>query len=135
MDTAAGGHRSTGRAGSRSLPDWVGPVNEADGSRSGARRAPRYLMDLEVRYRVAGAADWSEGRTIDISRCGALFAAAGPLLPPLTPVELLIAMPHSDSVPGGRVHCKGRIVRLVPQSPLMAATIDDYSFEKAPEHP
>jgi hypothetical protein len=135
MDTAAGGHRSTGRADPHSLPDWNGPLTEADGSRAGARRAPRYLMDLEVRYRAAGAPDWSEGRTIDISRCGALFAAAGPLLPALTPVELLIAMPGSDSVPGARVHCKGRIVRLVPLSPLMAATIDDYSFEKAGEHP
>jgi hypothetical protein len=87
-------------------------------------------VDLEIRYRPEGAGQWSEGRTIDISRSGILFAGAGLLLPALTPVELLIAMPDADAVRGAHVHCSGRIARLVPQSPLMACTIDAYSFEK-----
>jgi len=91
-------------------------------------------MDLEIRYRPAGTSQWSEGRTIDISRCGVLFAGAGPVLQATTPVELLIAMPGHDSLPGAHVHCSGHIVRLLPESPVMASTIDAYSFERPAEH-
>jgi hypothetical protein len=92
-------------------------------------------MDLEVRYRPGGADEWSEGRTIDISRCGVLFAAAGPLPAAMTPVELLITMPGLHSLPGAQVHCSGHIVRLLPQSAIMASTIEAYSFEKPGEQP
>ena len=135
MDSPGAGRppREEGRLQSPS--DWSEPLGDAGGAWDGARKAPRYLMDLEIRYRPAATSQWSEGRTIDISRCGVLFAGAGPPLPVTTPVEFLIAMPAVGTLPGARVHCSGHVVRVLPQSPIMASTIEAYSFEKPAERP
>lgn len=95
-----------------------------------AQRAPRFPVHVPVRYRSAGAEQWSEGRIENISRSGVLFWTEQ-LLPVETPVELLFELPFGQMRPG--VVCCGRIVRAVSSlggetSPIVAASISRYRF-------
>jgi hypothetical protein len=97
-------------------------------------RAPRFPMDVPLRYRRAGATVWSEGRTLNISASGVLFQAEKPLLEPHTAVELLLLFSalDGDHRPAD-VRCEGRIVRGVAlpearEPPAMAAAIQEYRF-------
>jgi len=85
-------------------------LREFHDSSAPAARAPRFPIDLPIRYRSADAPEWHEGRTENISRSGVLFRT-GALLPPRTSIDILLALPAEV---GGRevpVICRGRVVR------------------------
>lgn len=94
-------------------------------------RATRYPLSTPVLYRLAGAAEWQEGRTVNVSRTGVLFETPTALEAD-TRVEFILLLP-SLGLPGrSRVQCQGRIVRRVAQPSdtgcALAATIDAYDF-------
>ena len=102
---------------------------EAEGPSSA--RAPRYPIQVPLRYRRSGESDWIEGTTENISRSGVLFRgdrdlAAG------NHVEMTIRLPAVVYAgPGGEVLCSGAIVRCEPATAtsgplLLAARILDY---------
>ena len=103
-------------------------LREHSEPRAPACRAPRFSIDLPIRYRTPDAATWHEGRTENIS-CSGMLIRTRDLLPARTPIEMLIALPNEV---GGRdvpVICRGRVVRTeaaptgAEPSPGMAATI------------
>jgi hypothetical protein len=96
-------------------------------------RAPRFRLDLTVRYRPVGDAEWREAKTGNISSSGVLLRAEDPV-PVETRLELQVALALSDPTAGtGAVSCVGHVVRLVadpegdPQG--FAVAIDDYAFQ------
>ena len=66
-------------------------------------RAPRYRLQIPLRYRSTGDDEWRDGCTENISRSGVLFRADR-LMPPQTRIEML----GGDEA---TVICRGRIVR------------------------
>jgi hypothetical protein len=98
-------------------------------------RAQRFPIQTPLRYRASGATDWIESRTINISRSGLLFHAAGPL-DLKTVLEMQILFP--TEITGGNpanVVCLGPVVRteslLGPENPaVMAAAIVQYRFTR-----
>jgi hypothetical protein len=92
----------------------------------GVRRAPRFALDVPLRYRAVGERDWSSGQSANISRSGVLFRADR-ALPLETPVELAFKLPVKLlGELAARVVCSGEIVRAAEgpkQSATLAATI------------
>ncbi len=99
-------------------------------------RAARYELATPVRYRVAGG-QWHEGRAINMSGTGILFQAEGPVLPPATLVEVVVALSPPGGAPAAVAGCTGRIARTVAGQPAggaaMAATIETYELLPATE--
>ncbi len=98
-----------------------------------ARRAPRFVIQVPMRYRAIGQVNWLEGKTENISRSGVLFRGEGPV-DPNRPVEMTFILPVeiSDEAPA-EVICFGHVVRKVSSSdvearPALAAMIEDYCF-------
>jgi len=97
-------------------------------SRTPASRAPRYAIELPIQYRTPDAPAWHDGRTENISRTGVLMRTRE-LLPPRTPIEILIVLPSEVGGRDAPVICRGRVVRTEPARaggecpPAMAATI------------
>ena len=96
-------------------------------------RAPRFALQLPVRYRLAGDPRWHQGRTENISYSGVLFRAEG-LINVNTPIELRVAL-SSDTRerPHPEVFCHARIVRTLPPTeadprPGLAASIEQYQL-------
>ncbi len=78
---------------------------------AGAPRAPRFAIDLPLRFRAPGDQDWQDATTENISRSGLLFRT-GRRLTPRTAVEIVLEVPNA--VPGGPpddVVCLGDVVR------------------------
>jgi hypothetical protein len=108
---------------------------ERDPKKPALNRAPRYRLQIPLRYRPSGDHQWREGRTENISRSGVLFRTDH-LMPLQTPIEMLLALPVE--VGGGEdaatVICRGRVVRTQPADgasgddgqPAVAATIAGY---------
>jgi hypothetical protein len=94
-------------------------------------RAPRFDLQLTVRFRPEGDERWREGFTRNISRSGVLFASSE-LLGPSTQLEMLVELPGRDVC--GVVSCRGTVVRVEPrgvdEATSLAATIS--SFRLAP---
>jgi hypothetical protein len=79
---------------------------------SDRREARRIALQMILRYREIGNADWCEGHTENISRSGILFR--GPQMgEPNAAIELIVTLPDAGSSPGGRALCSGHIVRVV----------------------
>lgn len=99
-------------------------------------RAPRFALQLAMKYRPVGQASWREGTTENISRSGVLFRAPD-LLELDTPIEMRVALPIGASPDlFSEVICSGRIVRSVSgagveQRPILAAAITDYRLQPA----
>jgi hypothetical protein len=96
-------------------------------------RAPRFRLDLSVRYRPVGDAEWRQAKTGDISSSGVLVRADDPL-PLDTRLEICVALAVSEPpARGGEVSCVGRVVRVVaaPQGDPhgFAVAIDEYAFQ------
>jgi len=96
-------------------------------------RAPRFRLDLTVRYRPVGDVEWRQAKTGDISSSG-LLLRADDALPLDTRLELRVVLAVSEPTPrAGEVSCVGRVVRLVgaPQghSSAFAVAIDEYAFQ------
>ncbi|MFB3921786.1 MAG: PilZ domain-containing protein [Terriglobia bacterium] len=76
-------------------------------------RASRFPVELPLRYRPLGELGWVEGRTINVSRSGVLFAV-DELLPEETPIELAFDLPpEMGGGPGEGVTCRGQVVRTI----------------------
>lgn len=96
-------------------------------------RAPRYLLEMNVEYRQLGETEWQQGRTINVSRSGAIFHAPKPL-EPRTPIEVLLHLPPGLAPQQrARILCNGVTTRaLAPESPdaepSLAVRFLDYSF-------
>lgn len=99
-------------------------------------RAPRYAIQMPLRYRVRGQLNWHEGRMENISRSGVLFRGAH-TIEPNAAVEMSFLLPANvPNEPAAEVICSGRIVRAVPPSgsvsqPAFAARIWDYRFVRS----
>jgi hypothetical protein len=109
----------------------VRPVQEL--RPSGEPRAPRFAVDLPVRYRAAADADWQEAVTENISRSGVLLRAPRQLRP-RTAIELVIKVP--SPVPGAPpedVTCLGDVVRTAGANGThaIAVAVGDYRLRAA----
>ena len=96
-------------------------------------RAPRFRLDLTVRYRAVGHEEWRQAKTGNISSTGVLVRAED-ALPLETRLELRLALSANEpAARGGEVSCVGRVVRLVgaPDGDHegFAVAIDEYAFE------
>ncbi|PYQ69167.1 MAG: hypothetical protein DMG04_29350 [Acidobacteria bacterium] len=95
-------------------------------------RAPRFPLQLAVRYRQVGAGDWCVGRTENISRSGVLVRTEEPVEVDV-PIELRLEMPvipaHHEPA---EIWCRGRVVRTVASadhpSTRYAVAIEEYDF-------
>jgi PilZ domain len=118
---------STGNRFERTEAD-LGMLRQYRDPRAPACRAPRYSIELPIRYRTPNAPAWHDGRTENISRSGVLIRTQEPL-PPRTPIEILIALPTEVGGGDAPVICRGRVVRTEPPRAggdgpqAMAATI------------
>jgi hypothetical protein len=95
-------------------------------------RAARYEMSVPVLYRARGEEGWREGRTVDVSHSGVLFAPAG-TAPGLTAqVEFLLLLPGTGTIESPGVRCHGRVVRNKGDPGMadfaVAVTIEGYEF-------
>ena len=100
---------------------------------NGISRAPRFSIQIPLRYRPSGEIGWSEGRTENISRSGVLFEAEQ-IIGVETRVEISLMLPMEIAgEAGAEVVCRGQIVRTVlppatDAPPELAARILDYRF-------
>jgi hypothetical protein len=96
-------------------------------------RARRFVLQMPLRYRVAGNGEWSKGTTENISCSGVLFRGEG-FAEPDAPLEISLVLP--EKILGERaaeVVCKGRVVRSRKSSRLdapseLASTISRFRF-------
>ena len=102
-------------------------------------RAPRYPIQISMKYRSSGDTEWRDGYTENISRSGVLFRADQPM-PVQTLIEMLLALPSeiagSDEA---TVICRGRVVRMEPARhddprPALAAAIAGYRLTHSQGH-
>ena len=104
-----------------------------DTTLSGLERAPRYEMQMDMRYRVGGEAEWHNARMENISRSGVLFRV-GESLKVSELVEMRFMLPPGMAgKESAEVLCQGWVVRSSPPSAdeklhRMAAKILDYRF-------
>ena len=110
------------------------PIMEANtdsATASRGSRAPRFSVQLAMKYRPHGDSTWRSAMTENISRSGVLFRAADDV-DPQTPIELLLVLPGAVSgEPPSRLRCDGRVVRSTTchgaeRQSCLAAAIDDY---------
>jgi hypothetical protein len=107
----------------------------------GLPRAPRYALQLDVRYRrdARDPADahktWHAARTIDVSRSGVLLTTDETVAPGTT-LELALLLPHDVACTHGvTIQCWCRTVRLDAQRQqqhiaVIAAEILSYAFHR-----
>ncbi|HET7746524.1 MAG TPA: PilZ domain-containing protein [Vicinamibacteria bacterium] len=108
----------------RTYGDGSSEVWDFEGERR--PRAPRFLVSLPMRYRVAGEPTWWDGVTGNVSRSGVLFSAASAITPDRV-IELALCL-----TPGAaEVFCVGRVVRTGTNAgdAWVAALIETYRFE------
>ena len=93
-------------------------------------RAWRYPVETTIQYRLAAAADWLDGRTINVSPTGVLFSTVGDAPAPGAVVELVLELSSIGSLVAD-VSCQARIVRTLPASEgaaIVGAAIERYRF-------
>ncbi|MFZ3210675.1 MAG: PilZ domain-containing protein [Terriglobales bacterium] len=106
----------------------------------GQSRAPRFTLELPLRYRRHGADEWEEGRLRNISRSG-LFFSARQAYSVHTRIELTFTLPKVlRDEPPGLVCCQGQVARSVLSDtegdrPAIAVRIRDYQFTQTPADP
>jgi PAS domain S-box-containing protein len=102
-------------------------------------RAPRFQLNLPLKYRRLDEEKWHEGETRNISRSGLLFQADDflqpDLLQPNVQLEINLVLPAEIAgLTPTEVVCRGQIVRTVQPSgekmpPALAAKILQYHFQ------
>ena len=102
-------------------------------------RAPRFQLNLPLKYRRLDEEKWHEGETRNISRSGLLFQAGDflqpDLLQPNVQLEINLVLPAEIAgLSPTEVVCRGQIVRTVQPSgekmpPALAAKILQYHFQ------
>jgi hypothetical protein len=100
-----------------------------------AKRAQRFAIELPLRYREKGAADWLEGITVNISASGVLFRS-GAVVQPATALEIALVLPVA--IPGeapAEIVCQGTVIRRTSagdglDSAALAAAFQHYRIAK-----
>lgn len=106
----------------------------------GQPRAPRFMLELPLRYRRHGAEEWEEGSMCNISRSG-LFFLAQQAYSVNTRIELTFTLPKViQDKPPGAVRCQGQVARSVLPAtekdlPAIAVRILDYQLTRTPAAP
>lgn len=100
-------------------------------------RAPRFVVDLQLRYRPIGESIWRDGRSKNVSCTGVLFQTDAALTRD-TAIELLLEMPAEIPHSKGMLLRRGRIVRGVPPSslrdrPAFAAAAFEHEYWPPPD--
>jgi PAS domain S-box-containing protein len=108
-------------------------------------RAPRFQLNLPLKYRRLDEEKWHEGETRNISRSGLLFQAGDflqpDLLQPNVQLEINLVLPAEIAgLSPTEVVCRGQIVRTVQPSgekmpPALAAKILQYHFQHGSQLP
>jgi hypothetical protein len=102
-------------------------------------RERRYTVRIEVRYRHSGDRDWHIGFTENISRGGILIRTRGVTMPPLTAIDVFLALPPEvGGAAGMPVIGRGFVVRIEPPrhdtaDAAVAATIVHYVAAYVPD--
>jgi hypothetical protein len=99
-------------------------------------RAPRFPLQLPVRYRPFGGSEWRHARTGNVSASGVLVEVPDPLQVN-TRVEFRLGLAEeSRPQQHAEVRGEGRVVRIVsveePLSSGFAVAIDCYDFQPIP---
>jgi hypothetical protein len=111
----------------------VNPDNISNNPFNHVPRATRYPIQMPVRFRERGQAEWQEGTTVNISRTGVIFQSRIDL-PPKALIEMQIMLPHIIGEPTANVLCWGPVVRTDASltekrgQPALAAAILRYRF-------
>ena len=96
-------------------------------------RAPRFALELPLRYRSVGERGWHKASVENISRSGVLFRTADHLdVDSRLEMRFLLVA----GVVRSAVHCRGRVVRIAlpdgrGSAPGVAATISRFRFVRA----
>jgi PAS domain S-box-containing protein len=108
-------------------------------------RAPRFQLQLPLKYRRLDEDKWHEGETRNISRSGMLFQGDGLLQPqlllPNVQLEINLVLPAEIAgLSATEVVCRGEIVRTVSPAgeqmpPALAAKILQYHFQHGSQLP
>jgi PAS domain S-box-containing protein len=108
-------------------------------------RAPRFQLQLPLKYRRLDEDKWHDGETRDISRSGLLFQAGDLLQPdllqPNVQLEINLVLPAEIAgLSPTEVVCRGEIVRTVKPAgaempPALAAKILQYHFQHGSQLP
>jgi len=103
-------------------------------------RAPRFQVQLPLKYRCLDEEKWHAGETRNISRSGLLFQAED-LLQPNVQLEITLVLPAEIAgLSPTEVICRGEIVRTVKTAgeempPALAAKILQYHFQHGSQLP
>lgn len=109
----------------------VRPVTER--RPAGVPRAPRFAVDLPVKYRTSSDRDWQDAVTENVSRSGILFRSRRRLRP-RTAVELVLEVPSAVAgAPPDDVACLGDVVRseAVNGDSSVAVAVGNYRLRTA----
>ena len=103
-------------------------------------RAQRFNLQLPLKYRPLGEADWRAGTTENISRSGLLFRAEEAISPSAMVEINLVLPPEIAGLAPAEVVCRGEVVRSVAaetpsMSPALAAKILQYHFHHSGQIP
>jgi CheY-like chemotaxis protein len=107
---------------------------------SALSRAPRFQLQLPLKYRRLDEERWHEGETRNISRSGLLFDAEDALQPSIQ-LEINLVLPAEIAgLSPTEVVCRGEIVRTVKAAgeempPALAAKILQYHFQHGSQLP
>ncbi len=99
------------KMGGRRPADTAVIVHEANDNKKLLRRAQRFALDVPVRYREAGTAEWCEGRALNMSTSGVLFQATERLQPSAV-LDIRLVLPVA--IPGeapAEIRSRGTVVR------------------------
>ena len=103
-------------------------------------RAPRFNLQLPLKYRPVGERAWRNGNTENISRSGMLFRGEE-MIDPKAQLEINLVLPAEIAgLSAAEVVCRGEVVRTVkPEQPTMrpalAAKILQYQFQHGSQQP
>jgi CheY-like chemotaxis protein len=104
------------------------------------QRAPRFQLQLPLKYRRLDEERWHDGETRNISRSGLLFQAEDPLQPNVV-LEINLVLPAEIAgLSPTEVVCRGEVVRTVEAegtelTPALAAKILQYRFQHGAQLP
>jgi PAS domain S-box-containing protein len=116
------------------------PAAERAPDPSTLSRAPRFQLQLPLKYRRLDEERWHEGETRNISRSGLLFDAEDALQPSIQ-LEINLVLPAEIAgLSPTEVVCRGEIVRTVKAAgeempPALAAKILQYHFQHGSQLP
>jgi PAS domain S-box-containing protein len=133
------------------LEEGDAPAKAARGSvshaldQSALSRAPRFQLQLPLKYRLLDEEKWHDGETRNISRSGLLFRAdeafKHDFLRPNVQLEINLVLPAEIAgLSPTEVICRGEIVRTVKavgdeMTPALAAKILQYQFQHGTQLP